>query len=64
VPELHRVLPALTNGDGVLESTFAGYQPVRGEPPVRRRATANPLNRAEYLAALSGQAPPLHHASS
>jgi ribosomal protection tetracycline resistance protein len=63
VPELHRTLPALTNGDGVLESTFAGYQPVRGEPPVRRRTTANPLNRAEYLAALSGQAPQLHHAS-
>jgi ribosomal protection tetracycline resistance protein len=40
----------------VLESTFAGYQPVRGEPPVRRRTTANPLNRPEYLAALGGQA--------
>ena len=57
---LHRALPALTNGDGVLESSFAGYQPVRGEPPTRRRTTANPLNRQEYLAALSGQAPQLH----
>jgi ribosomal protection tetracycline resistance protein len=63
VQSLHRTLPALTNGDGVLESSFAGYQPVRGEPPVRRRTTANPLNRTEYLAALSGQAPQLHHAS-
>ncbi|HEY1484593.1 MAG TPA: translation factor GTPase family protein [Micromonosporaceae bacterium] len=63
VQALHRTLPALTNGDGVLESSFAGYQPVRGEPPVRRRTTANPLNRPEYLAALSGQAPQLHHAS-
>jgi ribosomal protection tetracycline resistance protein len=63
VQALHRILPAITNGDGVLESSFAGYQPVRGEPPTRQRTTANPLNRQEYLAALSGQAPQLHHAS-
>jgi len=60
VQALQRRLPAVTNGDGVLESTFAGYQPVRGEPPIRRRTTPNPLNRPEYLAALSGQAFPLH----
>ena len=58
VPALQRRLPAATNGDGVLESTFAGYQPVRGEPPTRRRTTPNPLNRQEYLAALSGQTLP------
>jgi len=28
----------------VLESSFAGYQPVSGEQPTRTRATANPLN--------------------
>jgi ribosomal protection tetracycline resistance protein len=33
----------------VLESSFAGYQPVNDEPPTRRRTTANPLNREEYL---------------
>ena len=55
VQVLQRRLPAITNGDGVLESTFAGYQPVRGEPPTRQRSTPNPLNRQEYVAALSGQ---------
>jgi ribosomal protection tetracycline resistance protein len=34
--ELHRELPGLTGGEGVLESTFAGYQPVTGDPPTRR----------------------------
>jgi ribosomal protection tetracycline resistance protein len=60
VQALQRRLPAVTNGDGVLESAFAGYQPVHGEPPVRRRTMPNPLNRREYLAAMSGQALPSH----
>ena len=60
IQALQRRLPAATNGDGVLESTFAGYQPVRGEPPKRRRTTPNPLNRQEYLAAMSGQTLTLH----
>jgi len=38
VPALQRRLPGLTGGEGVLESRFAGYQPVRGEPPTRRSA--------------------------
>jgi ribosomal protection tetracycline resistance protein len=33
--ELQRRLPALTGGEGVLDTTFAGYQPVVGDPPVR-----------------------------
>jgi ribosomal protection tetracycline resistance protein len=37
VQELRRQLPGLTGGEGVLESEFAGYQPVSGDPPVRRR---------------------------
>jgi ribosomal protection tetracycline resistance protein len=53
VRELQRLLPALTSGEGVLESDFAGYEPVTGEPPKRRRLTANPLNRKEYLLALA-----------
>jgi ribosomal protection tetracycline resistance protein len=57
---LQRRLPAASNGDGVLESTFAGYQPVRGDPPTRRRSTPNPLNRQEYVAAMSGQTLPPH----
>ncbi|HEX5204256.1 GTP-binding protein [Paractinoplanes rhizophilus] len=60
VQALQRGLPAATNGDGVIESAFAGYQPVRGEPPVRRRTTPDPLNRPEYLAAMSGQTLPPH----
>jgi ribosomal protection tetracycline resistance protein len=33
--ELQRELPGLTGGEGVLDSTFAGYQPVSGTPPTR-----------------------------
>ena len=49
VDELQRELPRLTRGEGVLESSFNGYRPVSGEPPVRQRTTANPLNLGEYL---------------
>jgi ribosomal protection tetracycline resistance protein len=37
IQELRRLLPGLTAGEGVLASTFDGYRPVRGEPPVRAR---------------------------
>jgi ribosomal protection tetracycline resistance protein len=32
---LHRQLPALTGGEGVFESAFEGYEPVKGEAPTR-----------------------------
>jgi ribosomal protection tetracycline resistance protein len=48
--ELQRELPALTGGEGVLDSSFAGYQPVSGDPPTRRRTRPNPLNLGEYVA--------------
>jgi ribosomal protection tetracycline resistance protein len=51
-PDLQRRLPGLTAGEGVLESTFDGYRPVRGEPPVRPRTTVDPRNRADYLISL------------
>ena len=54
--ELQRQLPGLTGGEGVLESTFAGYQPVAGEQPTRQRTTANPLNLDEYMMHLAGRA--------
>jgi len=54
--DLQRQLPALTVGEGVLESEFAGYQPVAGPPPTRRRTRANPLNRQEYLLHLAQRA--------
>jgi ribosomal protection tetracycline resistance protein len=34
--DLQRQLPELTGGEGVLDSTFAGYQPVSGNQPTRR----------------------------
>ncbi|MFL5942418.1 MAG: GTP-binding protein [Gaiellaceae bacterium] len=37
VQDLRRQLPGLTGGEGVIESEFAGYQPVTGDPPTRRR---------------------------
>ena len=49
VRELDQQLPALTRGEGVLETTFGRYQPVRGTVRVRPRTDRNPLNRKEYL---------------
>jgi len=50
--EVHRLqqqLPGLSRGEGVLDSAFDHYRPLRGEVPVRPRAGASPLNREEYL---------------
>uniref|UniRef100_UPI0036F3AA7E hypothetical protein n=1 Tax=Fodinicola feengrottensis TaxID=435914 RepID=UPI0036F3AA7E len=47
--ELQQQLPALTRGEGVLESAFERYQPVSGQVPRRSRSDHNPLNRKEYL---------------
>jgi ribosomal protection tetracycline resistance protein len=49
VHELGQLLPGLTSGEGVLESSFDHYQPVRGAIPSRPRTDHNPLNRKEYL---------------
>jgi ribosomal protection tetracycline resistance protein len=43
-------LPRLTRGDGGWLSSFAGYLPVTGDAPTRRRLGPNPLNRAHNLA--------------
>ena len=53
--ELQRQLSRLSGGEGVLESSFEGYKPVRGDQPTRRRTTANPLNLPEYLTRLAGR---------
>ena len=47
--DLQRELSRLTSGEGVLESSFLGYEPVQGDPPTRRRTTVSPLNREEYM---------------
>jgi ribosomal protection tetracycline resistance protein len=49
VHELQQQLPELTRGEGVLESAFDRYQPVRGVIPTRARPDLDPLNRKEYL---------------
>jgi ribosomal protection tetracycline resistance protein len=49
VYELEQQLPALTRGEGVLESAFERYQPVTGPIPERQRTDHDPRNRREYL---------------
>ena len=49
VHALQQALPALTRGEGVLESAFDRYEPVRGPVPQRPRTDHNPLDRKEYL---------------
>ena len=56
VHELQQQLPSLTRGEGVLESAFERYEPVRGAPPNRPRTDNNPLNRKEYLLRLARRA--------
>ena len=55
VQDLQWQLPGLTGGEGVFESSFGGYRAVGGAPPTRRRLTANPLNRQEYLRSTKGR---------
>jgi ribosomal protection tetracycline resistance protein len=50
VHELQQLLPGLTRGEGVLESSFDHYQ---GAPPERPRTDFNPLSRREYLLHIS-----------
>lgn len=46
---LRRQLPALTRGEGLLDSSFDHHEPVRGPIPSRPRTDHDPLNRKEYL---------------
>lgn len=52
VHELQQRLPGLTRGEGVLETEFQGYRPVRGVAPTRRRTDGNPVDRRAYLGGL------------
>ncbi|WP_326767655.1 TetM/TetW/TetO/TetS family tetracycline resistance ribosomal protection protein [Streptomyces sp. NBC_01591] len=49
VHELQQQLPALTRGEGVLESDFDRYRAIVGTPPDRPRTDRDALNRKEYL---------------
>ena len=46
---LRQQIPPLTRGEGVMESCFDRYEPVRGQAPTRPRTDDNPLSRDEYL---------------
>jgi ribosomal protection tetracycline resistance protein len=46
---LTRLLPGVTHGDGLLDTSFDHYRPVAGSPPRRPRTDANPLDPKEYL---------------
>jgi ribosomal protection tetracycline resistance protein len=52
VHDVYLLVPGLTGGEGVVESRFAGHQPVIGAPPSRRRTTTDPLDLAAYLRSL------------
>ena len=54
--DLRRQLPGLTGGEGLVETRFAGYEPVAGPAPRRPRRTVSALNRDEYLMHLAGRA--------
>jgi ribosomal protection tetracycline resistance protein len=49
VHALRLELPALTRGEGVLESVFDRYRAANGRAPERPRTDNNPLSREEYL---------------
>ena len=55
VHELRQQIPHLTRGEGVMESAFDRYEPVRGPAPARPRTDDNPLNREEYLYRVTGR---------
>ena len=47
--DLVRRVPGLTRGEGVADTSFAGYEPLSGATPMRPRTTANPLDRQDYI---------------
>ncbi len=49
VHQLRQALPGLTRGEGVLDSAFERYRPMRPPYPTRKRTDHNPLDRDEYL---------------
>jgi ribosomal protection tetracycline resistance protein len=55
VHALRAQLPLLTGGEGQLDATFAGYEPVRGAPPRRPRTDDDPFDRKEYLTRVHGR---------
>jgi ribosomal protection tetracycline resistance protein len=46
---LQQMLPHLTRGEGLFDSSFDHYEPIRGTAPKRARTDNNPLDRDAYL---------------
>jgi ribosomal protection tetracycline resistance protein len=55
VHQLRQRLPALTRGEGAMESAFDRYEPIAGPVPTRPRWDDNPVNRKEYLLRVAGR---------
>src|SRR4051794_1039714 len=55
VDALRRRLPALTRGEGLLESAFGAWRAVRGATPRRARSGPDPLDRKEYVRQVTGR---------
>jgi ribosomal protection tetracycline resistance protein len=55
VHRLHKELPALTSGEGMLDTSFSRYQAIRGPAPSRQRLTTDPLDRKAYLRQVQGR---------
>jgi ribosomal protection tetracycline resistance protein len=53
--ELRRILPGVSGGEGIADSSPGPYRPLSGPAPSRRRTDLNPLNRKEYLSRLAGR---------
>jgi ribosomal protection tetracycline resistance protein len=49
VDRLRHMLPGATRGEGILDSAFDHWAPVRGPAPSRARTGPDPLDRKEYL---------------
>jgi ribosomal protection tetracycline resistance protein len=70
VRELEQQLPALTRGEGMLETAFERYKVVKGDreaggaAPARPRSDHNPLDRKEYLLHVARRVPGRHPADA
>jgi ribosomal protection tetracycline resistance protein len=53
VRSLQHQLPGLSMGEGILETRFAGYQPIGANPPTKPRTRPSPLDRAAWLVSLA-----------
>jgi ribosomal protection tetracycline resistance protein len=49
VHRVHKELPALTSGEGVLETAFSRHRAIEGPMPRRQRTTPDLLDRKAYL---------------